>query len=255
MTRVRAWLVDDEQLALDRLEDLLATTGRVDIVGRSTDPEAALAGIEQAAPDLLFLDIQMPGLTGFDLLGRLRRQPLVIFTTAYDEFALRAFEVNSVDYLLKPVDPVQLERALDKLQRLREGAAQPDVRALLEQVTRSLRTPQREYPRRIASRMGERVVFLDLARVTHFYAQDKLTYAASQGKSWCVDHTIADLEQHLDPNRFIRIHRATLLNADWVRDVSPLFNGSLAVRLRDEGGTELTVARDRAREFREKLGW
>jgi two-component system LytT family response regulator len=203
-------------------------------------------------PDVCFLDIQMPRLNGFEVLARLPIQPVVIFTTAYDQYALRAFAVNSVDYLLKPIEPEALDRALRKAERLRASGqlAPPDLQALLNQVKESLREP--EYLERIASRLGDRLWFLDLAQVTHFYAEEKLTYAVSQNKPYCVDYAMAELEKKLDPKKFIRIHRGTLVNLDWIKEVSSLPGGGLNVRLKD--GKDLTVARDRAREFRERVG-
>ena len=155
---------------------------------------------------MLFLDIQMPGMNGFELLSRLAVQPFVIFTTAYDQYALRAFEVNSIDYLLKPVETEQLERALAKLGRLRpvvkpDWQQSPDLPAVLKELAASLHGQRADYPRRIASRVGERISFLDLDAVTHFVARDKLTYAAVNGREHCVDQTIADLELKLDPAR------------------------------------------------------
>src|SRR5438552_7673214 len=132
---LRAYIVDDERLAVKRLTRLLDATGRVEIAGSTTDPEAALAFLQSNAVDVVFLDVQMPGLTGFELLERLESHPLVIFTTAYDQYALNAFSVNSIDYLLKPIEADRLDRALDKLERLTRtrGAsapAAPDLRAL-----------------------------------------------------------------------------------------------------------------------------
>jgi len=251
-----AYLVDDEPLALDRLNRLLEKTGHVEIAGSTTDPESALDFLSRHPVDVLFLDIQMPGLTGFELLARLERQPAVVFTTAYDQYALKAFEVNSIDYLLKPIDPKQLDRALMKLEQLRgTPKPAPDMHLLLEQLAAGLRKSDPDYPDKIASRIGERVCFVELRRVTHFYAQDKLTYAVAAGKSHCVDHSISELERKLDPKRFIRIHRATLLNTDWVKEVAPLFAGSYVVKLNDEKSTELTVARDRVRDLKTRLGW
>lgn len=252
---LRAFLVDDEPLALDRLRRLLAQTGRVEVVGATTKPEDAVSALTNDPPDVCFLDIQMPRLTGFDVLARLPHQPIVIFTTAYDQYALQAFSVNSVDYLLKPVEPEALARALDKVERLRGSVqpAQPDLKGLLVQLADSLRIAQPEYPDRIASRLGDRLCFLDLARVTHFYAQDKLTWAVCDGKSHCVDHSIAELERKLDPKKFVRVHRATLVNLAWVREVSSLPGGALNLRLKDAKGTDLTVARDRVHAFRALL--
>jgi two-component system LytT family response regulator len=189
-------------------------------------------------------------------LAQLPTQPIVIFTTAYDQYALKAFSVNSVDYLLKPVEPESLDRALKKVERLRGSGqlTQPDLQALLKQLTNSLRETKPEYPGRIASRLGDRLWFLDLARVTHFYAEDKLTYAVSEGKAYCVDYAITELEKKLDPKRFVRIHRSTVVNLDWIKEVASLPGGAMNVRLRDGKDTDLTVARDRAREFKARVG-
>ena len=154
--------------------------------------------------DVLFLDIQMPEMTGFELLERLERDVPVIFTTAYDRYALEAFAVNSIDYLLKPIDPDRLDRALDKLARL-GGQPRPDVRALARELAAQLSTGRRLD--RIASRVGERTTLLDVARITHFFSKDKLTFAVANGREHVIDHTLSELEERLDPKRFVRIHR------------------------------------------------
>lgn len=250
--KLRAYLVDDEPLALERLRRLLERTELVDVAGSTSEPEEAVAALTADPPDLCFLDIQMPGLDGFEVLARLPSQPMVIFTTAYDQYALKAFGVNSVDYLLKPVEPESLERALKKVQQLRASGqfGQPDLQALLKKVTDSLRENKPAYPDRIASRLGDRLWFLNLARITHFYAEDKLTYAVSEGKAYCVDYPIIELEKKLDPKKFLRIHRSTMVNVDWIKEVATLPGGALNVRLKDGKETDLTVARDRAREFK-----
>lgn len=253
---MRAFLVDDESLALKRLQRMLAVTGRVEIAGTSTDPEEAIAAILKTKPDVLFLDIEMPGMTGFQMLSKLDPQPLIVFTTAYNQYALEAFGVNSVDYLLKPIEAAQLIRALDKLDRMRGGAEpRPEVRELLERIAAlAAGGGQAAYPERIASRTGERVELIELARVTHFFARDKLNYAATAAKNYVVDHTIQELEQKVDPRKFVRIHRAILLNLDYVHELHTWFAGRMMVRLKDEKHTELTVSRDRVRALKERLG-
>jgi two-component system, LytTR family, response regulator len=258
---LRAYLVDDEPLALERLRRLLGHLPQLQIIGSATDPAEAVAALNslEAAIDVLFLDIQMPGMNGFELLARLTVQPFVIFTTAYDQHALRAFETNAIDYLLKPIEPEQLERALKKLGRLRpiakpewqQNAALPE---LLKELTASLREPQPTYPTRIASRVGERISFVVLEDVTHFIAQDKLTFAVVNGKKHNVDQTISDLEHRLDPARFLRIHRSALVNVDWVHEVNSWFAGKVVLTLKDTQHTQLTVARDRVRTLKERLG-
>lgn len=253
---LRVYLVDDEELAVRRLDRLLRETGRVEIVGSSTDPVRAQQEIELLVPDALFLDIQMPCMTGFELLASLSFQPLVVFATAYDQYALRAFEVNSLDYLLKPVEEAQLDRALGKLERLAGGEMpRPALKSLIEQVQAALQGQARqEGLRRIPSRIGERVHFIELSRVTHFFAEDKLTYAATPEKNWVVDKTIAELEQKLDAQQFVRVHRSTLVNLSFADELYPWFGGKMILRLKDPKKTEITVARDRLKDLKDKLG-
>ena len=258
---LQAYLVDDEPLAIERLERLLAAFPSVHIAGSATDPVLALdflTGPHSNEIDVLFLDIQMPDMNGFELLAKLPRQPFVIFTTAYDQHALRAFEANTIDYLLKPIDRDQLERAIKKLGRLRpviksDWQQNPELPSLLQELTASLRESQAGHPRRIASRVGERISFLALCDVTHFIAQDKLTYAVVNGHRHCVDQTITELERRLDPAKFLRIHRSALVNIDWIHEVNAWFAGKVVLSLKDTQHTQLTVARDRVRSVKDRL--
>jgi two-component system LytT family response regulator len=252
---MKVFLIDDEPLAVQRLRRLLEDTGRVEIAGASSDPKEALDHLRRAPCDALFLDIEMPGLSGFDLLDQLGEpQPLVVFTTAYDQYALDAFRVNSIDYLLKPVEPAQLDRALNKLDRILGGSeARGDVNALLKQVRAMLSDRQPDYLARVASRMGDRVEFIEVAQITHFYAKDKLTFAVAAAKHHALDLSITELEQKLSPQNWVRIHRSTLLNVEAVKELHTWFGGKLLVKLKD-GRTELQVARERAAEVKAKLG-
>ncbi|HYT65796.1 MAG TPA: response regulator transcription factor [Vicinamibacterales bacterium] len=258
MTMFRACVVDDERLAVQRLTRLLEATGRIEVAGSTTDPEAALAFLQANDVDVLFLDIQMPGLTGFELLERLERDPFVVFTTAYDQYALDAFAVNSIDYLLKPIEAERLDRALDKLERRsgnRPGAVSGRDLSMIRALARELAARRAPALRldRIASRVGDRTTILDAARITHFVARDKLTFAILNGREHVVDYTLAQLEERLE-RRFVRIHRATMVNAAFVQELFPAVDGGVLVRLKDEAKTELAVARDRVRDLKERLG-
>src|SRR5688572_8892766 len=247
---LRVYVVDDEPLAVKRLTRLLRQTRRVEIAGSTIKPVEAVEFLSNHEVDAVFLDIKMPGMTGFELLQRLPREPAVVFTTAFDRFALDAFEVNSINYLVKPIELERLEKALTKLERLR-GTPQATtdaehLRAVVHELTR-------KFPERIASRIGERVVFVETKNVTHFYAKDRLTYAATPSKDYMIDMTISELEEKLDPAVFVRIHRATLLNINYVDEVSSWIGGGLIVRLKDGKRTELQIARDRVREVKERL--
>ena len=257
MSLFRAYVVDDESLAVQRLTRMLEETGRVQVAGSATDPEAALAFLHANEVDVLFLDIQMPELTGFELLERLERDPFVVFTTAYDRYAIDAFAVNSIDYLLKPVEAERLDRALDKLQRrsipgVGSIAGPSPIRALARQLAAEL-APARRIER-VASRVGDRTTILDVARITHFVARDKLTFAVVNGHDHVIDYTLTELEARLDPRRFVRIHRATIVNTALVHELFPAVDGGMLVRLKDEAKTELPVARDRVRDLKDRLG-
>jgi two-component system, LytTR family, response regulator len=249
---MRAYVVDDERLAVRRLIRLLADTGRVTVSGSSSDPADALTALRDADVDVVFLDIQMPEMNGFELIERLDRNIPVVFTTAYDRYALEAFAVNSIDYLLKPIENARLEKALDKLERFSlSSSPAPDVRALAKMLAKEL-APGRRLER-IASRVGERTTVLDVGRISHFFAKDKLTFAVAGGREHVVDFTMSELESHLDARRFVRIHRATIVNVGFVQEIYPGVDG-LLVRLKDDRTTELSVARDRVRELKERLG-
>jgi two-component system, LytTR family, response regulator len=250
-SRLRAFIVDDERLAIERLQRLLDDTGRVHLVGSATDPETAVARIREQPVDVIFLDIQMPGLTGFELLTRLDGDALVVFTTAYDQYAIEAFAVNSVDYLLKPIEPARLDRALDKLERF-TAESRPDVRTLARELAAHL-TPGRKLER-IASRVAERTIVLDVARISHVIARDKLTFAVVDGRDHIVDYTLAQLEARLEPRRFVRVHRAAIVNAAFVEELYPGVDGGMLVRLKGPAKAEISVARDRVRELKQRLG-
>jgi two-component system, LytTR family, response regulator len=249
--RLRAFLIDDEPLALTRLARMLDATGRVEIVGRATDPEQGLRQVSAQPVDVLFLDIHMPGLSGFEGVERAPPGPAVVFTTAHDSHALQAFEVNAVDYLLKPIEAARLDRALDRIAGRREDAS-AEVRSTLERLARHLRGG--DFLDHLASRLRDRVHLLPVDQVTHVVARDRATYAVTSATEHVLDMTIAELERRLDPGRFFRIHRAVLVNVAWVGELRADEDGHLRVCLKDTRRTELTVARDRVRALKERLG-
>jgi len=196
---MKAFLVDDEALAVSRLKRLLSEDGRVEVVGSSSDPKQALRRIPGLSPDVLFLDIQMPDISGFELLNRLEgAEPLVIFTTAYGEYALDAFKVNSIDYLLKPIQTSELARAVTKLQRIMGGTEhRGNFQALLAQLQTAVRQNTPDFATRFASRMAGKVEFIEVRAISHFYALDKLTFASTTEKDYPLDLSIAEIERQL----------------------------------------------------------
>lgn len=252
--KLKVFLVDDEPLALRRLSRLLLETERIEIIGQTGEPLAALKIIPDLKLDALFLDIQMPELTGFELLKKLENYPPVIFTTAFDKFALKAFEVFSVDYLLKPVESERLEKAIGKLEKL-SGENTANIEKLLANLTQNLPPDAPKSIERIASRIGGKVQILSISDITHFFAQDKLTFAQNiEIKQFPLDFSLNELEQKLPPQTFLRVHRSSIVNLDFVGEVHGWFSGKVLIRLKDSRKTEIVVARDRVRILKDFLG-
>ncbi|HET7341169.1 MAG TPA: LytTR family DNA-binding domain-containing protein [Methylomirabilota bacterium] len=248
--RLRAFLLDDEPLALKRLARLLEATGRVDIVGRATDPREGLPQVAAQPVDVLFIDIHMPGLSGFQVVERLPPGPMVVFTTAHDQHAVQAFEVNAIDYLLKPIERERLAATLDRLAARTAGAAE-DWRGTLDRLAQHLRASP--YLDHLSSRVRDRVHVIPVVDVTHLVARQRATYAVTAEGEHMLDQPLVELERRLDPARFFRIHRATLVNVEWIREVRPDEDGHLLVCLKDPRRTELAVSRDRVRALKERL--
>lgn len=250
--RLRAFLVDDEPLALRRLTRMLQATGRVEIVGQASDPVKGLAQLADAPVDVLFLDIHMPGLTGFQVLERLPAGPAVVFTTAHDAHAVRAFEVNAADYLLKPVERARLDATLDRLTERRGQVAEPDLSVTLQRLAEHLRGGT--FLTHVASKTRDRVQLVPVDEVTHLVARHRATYAVTAGGEHMLDMTLLELERRLDPARFFRIHRAMLVNLSYVAELRPDEDGHLTICLKEPGRAELPVSRDRLRALKERLG-
>jgi two-component system LytT family response regulator len=233
-------LVDDEPLALKRLARMLVPYGdTIDIVGKAESGADAVTLINDVRPDLIFLDIQMPELTGFDVLERLDYTPLVIFSTAYDQYALRAFEVNSIDYLLKPVDPERLKQAVNKLLRLSDGAA-GDLR---ERIERMLRAAPGPATNRIQVRLGDKIKLIPVSETAYFRSCDKYVEVHAHGKMHLITKSLAQLESELPADEFVRVHRSVIVNVSFIEEFAKDFGGGYIVRMKDSARTVLPVSR------------
>jgi two-component system LytT family response regulator len=246
-------IVDDEPLARERTQRMLAELPGVRVVGEAGSAEEARRRIAELEPNLLLLDIQMPGEDGFALLTSLDTRPAVVFVTAFDHYAVRAFEENAVDYLLKPFRRERLEQALD---RARQDLARPEALAQrLEELLANLgRGSTDDSLDRLTVRLGQKQLILKTADVLWFGAEDKLVFAATANQRHYVNFTLDQLERRLDSRRFIRIHRGVIANLDWAAVLRPGFAGTYRLQLKDEAKTELPVSRQRARALRERLG-
>lgn len=253
--KLRVFLVDDELLATERLERLLEEIGKIEIVGITNNPFEALKKIPQLELDAIFLDIQMPELTGFELLQKLEKYPPVIFTTAFDEFALQAFEVHSIDYLLKPIQSERLEKSIDKLESATAKSRSDEIENLQNLIKNLSNIKElKETLKRIPSRVGTKIQILNTEEITHFFAEDKLTFAhIKSGKNFIVDFTLLELEERLDSDTFLRVHRNSIVNLNFVKEIHKWFSGEVLIRLTDSENLEIAVSRRRVKHLQKKL--
>lgn len=239
---IRTLLVDDEPLAREGMRMQLADHADVEVIGESGDGEEAIHAIEKLQPDLVFLDIQMPGIDGFGVIEALDmpRLPHIVFVTAYDEFALRAFDAHALDYLLKPVDTDRLDRALG---RVRERLAAPQRDSVDQRLLTLLEDirGRGEYLRRIVVRTGTRLLILRTEELDWIEAASNYAQLHVGDKTYTLRETMAGLEAKLDPDQFIRIHRSIIVRIDRIRELEPLFQGDFLIVMRD--GTRLTSSR------------
>jgi two-component system LytT family response regulator/two-component system response regulator LytT len=263
---LRAVLVDDEQLARDELGYLLGEVGGVDVIGQAGNGVEALTTIDRLQPDVVFLDVQMPGLTGFEVARRMldsQAAAHIIFVTAFDQHAIEAFEVNAVDYLLKPVDPARLELAVQRARRriqlerpanqaVGAGAAagtHDQLEKLIELVAE--RQSRRE---RLAIKVGERFLLVQAEEIIYAsLADESITVVTGQHAGTSNYRTLDELHARLDPSVFWRVHRSHLVNINKIKEIVPWFSRNYILRMKDEKATEIPVSRTQTRRLREYL--
>ena len=242
---MRALIIDDEELARGYLRELLAAHRDIEIAGECANGFDAVKAIAEQRPDLIFLDVQMPKLDGFEVLELIDSHPVVIFVTAYDQYAMRAFDAHAVDYLLKPFTADRLARAIERAQaRIAERRPVPDVGA-------EARSPN-ERPQRIVVKDGTRVHVIPIARLDYVEAQDDYVALHSEGKSYLKQQAIASVEAMLDPAVFIRIHRSAIVNLERVARIEPYGKESRIAILHD--GARLPVSRSGYGRLLEAMG-
>ncbi len=239
----KALIIDDERLARNELKKLLNDFAEIEIIGEAANANEGIEKIESLVPDLIFLDIQMPGKTGFDMLLELDRAPHVIFTTAYDEFALKAFEVNALDYLMKPVEPKRLADALHKLQQ----AEEKEMAASLTGVNRGM---LREHDQ-VFVKDGERCWFVKLSEVRLFESVGNYAKVFFGSNKPLILKSLNALEERLDEKVFFRANRKHIINLRMIEKVETFFNGGLLLDLK--GGEKIEVSRRQAVRFKEMM--
>src|SRR6266704_2173433 len=239
---IRALIVDDERLARRRVREMLQSDRDIEVVGeRANGPEAVMA-VRESNPDLMFLDVQMPGMDGFEVLNALRdeRLPMVVFITAYDQYALRAFEACAVDYILKPFDRTRFERAVQQAKgRIRQERQTDLAHHLLTLLENMKQRP--DYPERMAIKDNGRIVYVKTESIEWVEAEGNYVRIHAGKDSYLQLGAIGGLEAQLDPKKFRRIHRGTIVNIDCIRELQPWFNGCYRVIL--HSGVELSLSR------------
>jgi len=258
----RCVVIDDEKPARDRVRRLLAEHDDFEVIGEAANAVEATRLIDELQPDLCFLDVQMPEGDGFEVLRRVKRIPRVIFTTAYDQYAVRAFEVKSLDYLLKPFGKRRFVEALD---RARQSLGEParssqEMLQLLEEIRQGVeagaeaRKDAEGLPERITARRGAKVLLLDPAEVLWFEAEETLVFARTGSGRFLVERTLGDLEQQLTP-QFFRSHRRFLVNLAQIAEILPGDAGTCEIVMRDEAASRIDLSRRQARKLRDLIPW
>ena len=235
---MKALIVDDERLARTELKRLLNPFKDIKVVGEAVNADDALEKIQQLKPELLFLDIQMPGKTGFEMLEELDSVPTVIFTTAYDEYALKAFEYNALDYLLKPIEPKRLEETVNKLveKKRKKVVSDLDKEILLESD-------------QVFVKDGERCWFVKLESVRVFESEGNYVRIYFEDHKPLILRTLNYLDERLDDKTFFRANRKHIVNLKWIASIEPWLNGGLLVKLKD--GQKIEVSRRQAIKFKD----
>ncbi len=240
-------IIDDEQLARQRLKRLLKAYDEIEIIAEAENGEQGLALINEQRPELIFLDIEMPVLNGFEMLSKLTHQPKVVFTTAYDQYAIKAFEEGSIDYLLKPIEIERLDKTIKKLKQTNLAAAPVQIEDLIRQMQgkKAIKT--------LTVKLGDKILLIKLSDIVFVQAEDKYVFLhTADGKKHLTDFTLSGLEEKL-PEEFVRIHRSEIINTEYIKEIRKGFNGSLVFVLNNTEETRLTSSRSNSESLRERF--
>ena len=253
MAKIRTLIVDDEELARERLRALLTKEPEIDLIGECSNGREAVETIRRDSPDLVFLDIQMPELDGFGVLAALEGEklPLVVFVTAHDKFALMAFEVHAVDYLLKPFDRQRFQTALNRVKEHLEPNNRDELNQQLNTLLRQLKGPKKQAERFVV-KSGGRVFFLKNDEIDWIEAAGNYVRLHVGTETHLLRETMSAIQKKLDPALFIRIHRSTFVNIEKIKELQPWFHGEYVVIMRD--GTQLTMSRSYRSNLPDLLG-
>jgi len=242
---IRCIIVDDEKLARDLLSEYLMDYDQIEIVATCKNGSDAIKQIEKTKPDLLFLDVHMPGLNGFDVLENISYQPKVIFTTAYDQYAVRAFDKNAVDYLLKPIDENRFAVALD---RVLSGNSTVDLDILLREISAQNIS---KYPDAIFVQKSDKYLRINVNDILYLEASGDYTIIIANNEQYVSSKGISKLEKKLDPNKFIRIHRSTIINQNHIGEIEKHFNGGMVAKM--QNGKSFPISRSYVKKIKDNI--
>jgi DNA-binding LytR/AlgR family response regulator len=249
---ITAFIVEDESPALERLSLLLQDIPDIEICGSARTGREAAGLIDTRKPQLLFLDIQLPDMSGLDLLHIIAHQPLTIFTTAYNQYGVQAFELQAVDYLLKPFSRDRLNAALRRVKE-KIGQEAPAL-AAIQNLLVNYGSPK-VYLTRIPSRIGDKIYILGDDDIIYLASEERIVFAYLYDTRFMVNYTLDELQARLNPDKFFRIHRSTLANLNYISLIENWFAGSYKTKMKDKKGTELIISRSSGRLLRQKLNW
>jgi two-component system, LytTR family, response regulator len=250
-SKYRTLIADDEQPARDRLKKLLSEhADTIELIGEAVNGLECREMIDRLKPDLVFLDIQMPGLNGFEVLQQTSHSSVVIFCTAYDEFALKAFETNSIDYIVKPVKAERIQKSIEKLDTLKRNSDKQDLLRIIDSYISQ--TPKKEITT-IPVKLGDRMLFIRIEDVSYFSAEEKyVTIHAKDGKTYLSDFPLKSLEEKL-ADKFLRIHRSLLVNVCRIKEIDKHFSSRFVVKMDDISQTKLITGRNYCEQVRKLM--
>ena len=252
-THIRALIVDDEALARKFIRRMLKDHREIEVIGEASNGKEAVAMISKLAPDVVFLDVQMPELDGFGVLKKIANEqwPEIIFTTAYEQYAIRAFELHALDYLLKPFDQARFKDAMKYTKERFRSRDYKDGRLQIGALLESIKNKP-QYLERLVIKAGGRITFLSTDEINWIEADDKYVHLHTGKSNPMVRQTLSAMEAQLDPKKFRRIHRSALVNVERIKELQPVFNGEHSILLED--GTKLTLSRNYKDKLFEFLG-
>jgi DNA-binding LytR/AlgR family response regulator len=245
--KIRTLIAEDEPHSRERLQEILAEFPDVEIVAQAADGLEAIEQINRLQPDLVFLDVRMPGASGIEVLEKITHRPKVVFVTAYDHYAVRAFEENAVDYVLKPYSRERIGKSLERIRSQRQGMDEK----LIESLKKAL--AGRRYLSRFAVKSGAEMIIIPAEDICYFKAEEKCVLLQTDQKKYFVEATLKELEQNLDPELFLRIHKSVIVAVKRIGKLKRWFHGAILVQLTDSQKTQLKVSRNCLYRLKEKL--